>query len=133
VEGTSVELTYRRYLRALNERRFGDLEEFVHDELTYNGGGLTRDVYVAQRREEARQIPDLHYAVDMLLVGGDHVACRIVFDCTPQGEFLGIDVDGRRVSFVEHVFYRFRDGRIEDVWSVIDTDAIREQLAADQA
>jgi predicted ester cyclase len=133
MKSESLEQTYRRYLRALNERTFDDLEEFVHDELTYNGQGLTRDAYVAQRREEARQIPDLHYAVDLLLVGGDHVACRIAFDCSPKGEFLGIDVDGRRVSFVEHVFYRFRDGRIEDVWSVIDTDEIREQLSGDQA
>jgi predicted ester cyclase len=39
-----------------------------------------------------------------------------------------VAVNGRRVSFVEHVFYRFRDGRIQDVWSVIDTDAIRSQV-----
>jgi predicted ester cyclase len=39
-----------------------------------------------------RRIPDLHYAVDLLLTGGDHVACRLAFDCTPQGEFLGVAV-----------------------------------------
>ncbi len=125
-----LETIYRRYLRALNERRFEDLGEFLHDELTYNGAALTSADYAAQRLDEVRRIPDLHYAVDLLLVGGDHVACRIAFDCSPEGEFLGLPVDGRRISFVEHVFYRFRDGRIEDVWSLIDTDAIRRQLEA---
>ncbi|MCA2211900.1 ester cyclase [Jidongwangia harbinensis] len=47
----------------------------------------------------------------------DHVACRLRFGCTPQRQFLGIEAGGRRVSFGEHVFYRFRDSRIEQVWS----------------
>ena len=50
------------------------------------------------------------------------------FDRTPRQRFLGIDAAGRRVSFAEHVFYRFRENRIEQVWSVIDTDGIRRQL-----
>jgi predicted ester cyclase len=43
--------------------------------------------------------------------------------------FLGIDAGRRRVSFAEHVFYRFRANRIEKVWSLIDTDGIRHQLS----
>jgi predicted ester cyclase len=35
------------------------------------------------------------------------------------------------VAFAEHVFYRFRDGRIEQVWSLIDTDALRDQMTTD--
>ena len=45
-----------------------------------------------------------------------------------SASFLGIDASGRRVSFAEHVFYRFRASKIEHVWSLIDTDAIRRQL-----
>jgi predicted ester cyclase len=123
-----LETIYRRYLRTLNERRHDDLAQFVQDELTYNGEPLTATEYAAQRRREAQEIPDLAYAVDLLLVAGDHVSARLVFDCSPRGDFLGLPVDGRRVSFVEHVFYRFREGRIEDVWSLVDTDAIRAQL-----
>jgi len=39
-----------------------------------------------------------------------------------------VPVNGRRVSFCENVFYAFRDGRIEQVWSVIDKVAIEAQL-----
>jgi predicted ester cyclase len=129
--GDPLERTYRRYLRALNERRFDDLVEFVHDELTYNDEAITREDYAALLTSDVRRIPDLHYAVDLLLVAGDHVSCRIAFDCTPEGDFLGVAVDGQRVSFVEHVFYRFRDDRIEQVWSLIDTDSIRRQVGPD--
>ena len=41
---------------------------------------------------------------------------------------LGLPVDGRRVSFGENVFYEIRDGKIAQVWSIIDRDAIRAQL-----
>jgi predicted ester cyclase len=42
--------------------------------------------------------------------------------------FLGSAVNGRRVTFAENVFYRFRGGKIEEVWSVIDKAAIEAQL-----
>jgi predicted ester cyclase len=37
-------------------------------------------------------------------------------------------VNGRQVVFAENVFYRFRDERIAEVWSVIDEGAIEAQL-----
>ena len=40
------------------------------------------------------------------------VAARLLFACTPQHAFLGFTPDGRRLVFAEHVFYRYRDGRI---------------------
>jgi predicted ester cyclase len=42
--------------------------------------------------------------------------------------FFGLAPTGRRISFCEHVFYRFRDGRIAQVWSLIDRDAVATQL-----
>ena len=56
------------------------------------------------------------------------VASRLDFNCTPRGEFVGLPVNGKRVSFSENVFYRFRDGKVEEVWSVIDKAAIEAQL-----
>jgi predicted ester cyclase len=42
--------------------------------------------------------------------------------------FLGLQVGGKTVSFSENVFYEFRDGKIREVWSVIDKAAIESQL-----
>ena len=37
-------------------------------------------------------------------------------------------MNGRRVEFDENVFYEIEEGRIRRVWSVIDKDAIRQQI-----
>lgn len=123
-----LEQVYRDYIAALNDRRFDDLDRFVHDRLVYNGDEWTRERYQALLADDVRTIADLHYDIRLLVTGPGHVACRLWFDCTPRREFLGIDAAGRPVSFAEHVFYRFRDNRIEQVWSLIDTDGIRRQL-----
>jgi predicted ester cyclase len=57
-----------------------------------------------------------------------YVASRLRFDCSPKGLFLGLPVNGRRIVFAENVFYQFRAGKIEEVWSVIDKAAIEAQL-----
>ncbi|MGF6640950.1 putative ester cyclase [Paraburkholderia sp. MM6662-R1] len=41
---------------------------------------------------------------------------------------LGLPVQGKRVEFSENVFYEFGDGKIRQVWSVIDKAAIESQL-----
>jgi predicted ester cyclase len=125
-----LEDVYRDYIAALNDRRFDDLDRFVHDQLTYNGEEWTRDTYRELLVDDVRKIPDLRYEIRLLVAGPDHVACRLWFDCTPRQVFHGIDAGGRRVSFAEHVFYRFRADRIADVWSLIDIDSIRRQLPA---
>jgi predicted ester cyclase len=124
-----LEATYRAYLAALNERRLDDLEHYVADELTYNGAPMTRAQYQALIAADVAAIPDLTYDAHLVVASEDEVACRIVFDCTPQREFLGFTPDGARLTFAEHVFYRFEGGRIVAVWSLIDRAAIADQLA----
>jgi predicted ester cyclase len=124
-----LETRYRAYLDALNERRLDDLVQFVHDDLSYNGEPLTRQQYQDLIAADIRAVPDLVYDARIVVAAGDVVACRLVFDCTPQQEFLGFTPTGGRLSFAEHVFYRFREGRIAAVSSLIDRAAIQEQLS----
>ncbi|MCO1659890.1 ester cyclase [Pseudonocardia humida] len=126
-----LEEVYRAYIDALNGRRLDDLDQFVHALVVYNDRTISRQQYAEMIAEDVRRIPDLHFTVDLLVTGDDVVACRLWFDCTPEHEFAGIAPTGRRVTFAEHVFYRFRDGRIERVWSLIDTDAVRDQARND--
>jgi predicted ester cyclase len=123
-----LEARYRAYLDALNERRLDDLVHHVHDELTYNGEPLTRRGYRDLIAADLAAVPDLVYDARIVVAAGDRVACRLVFDCTPRSEFLGFTPNGARLSFAEHVFYLYRDGRIAAVSSLIDRAAIAEQL-----
>jgi len=129
---TEAELAarYRRYIAYLNDRRLRDLEDFVHEELVYNGETKTRVEYQNLIAEDVAACPDLYFNIGLLVVEDGLVACRLDFDCTPQREFLGLQPSGKRVSFCEHVFYRFREGKIAEVWSLIDRSALAEQLAS---
>ncbi|SHK49547.1 Predicted ester cyclase [Pseudonocardia thermophila] len=121
--------TYRAYLSALNDRRFADLTRFVHDTLTYNDELLTRAQYASMIEADTRAVPDLHFVPQLLLADADAVACRLWFTCTPTSTFFGCAPTGRQIAFAEHVFYRFTDGRIAQVLSLIDRTAIAAQLS----
>jgi predicted ester cyclase len=125
----NLESTYLAYLDALNDRRFDELDRYVCDELVYNDKPLTRQEYAAMIAEDTHAVPDLHFKAQLLSTDGDIVACRLWFDCNPTRTFLGLEPTGRPVSFAEHVFYRFEEGRIAHVWSLIDRDAIASQLS----
>ncbi|SFH91532.1 SnoaL-like polyketide cyclase [Bradyrhizobium sp. cf659] len=73
------------------------------------------------------RFPTTH-ALSAFTATAPRIACRLTFDCAPVGNFLGLDVNGKRVSFCENVFYEFADGKIRQVWSVIDKTAIEAQL-----
>ena len=74
------------------------------------------------------RFPDLHFDVQLLICDPPHIASRLNFNCTPKGRFLGLDVNGKKVSFSENVFYEFRKDKIVQVWSIIDKAAIEAQL-----
>lgn len=124
----SLKETYLAYLDVLNERRFDDLAEFVHDEITYNDTTVIRQDFADMFAADTRAVPDLHFAAQLLVNSEDIVAARLWCDCDPAEPLFGLPPTGRRVEFAEHGFYRFHHGRISHVWSVMDSQLIRDQL-----
>jgi len=119
---------YRAYIACLNRQDWGRLGDFVDDAVTHNGRRLGLAGYRRMLEQNFDDIPDLQFKIDMLLCDGDRVAARLVFDCTPKGQFLGLAIDRRRVTFAENVFYEVLEDKIARVWSVIDKAAIEAQL-----
>jgi predicted ester cyclase len=119
---------YRGYIACLNRQDWASLGRFVHEDAHYNGKRIGLSGYREMLEGDFRAIPDLHFAIQLLVSEPPHVASRLSFDCTPKGLLFGLPVNGKRVSFTENVFYEFRDGRIANVWSVIDKAAIEAQL-----
>jgi predicted ester cyclase len=120
---------YRGYIACLNRQDWPRLGQFVADDVIRNGRQLGLSGYRAMLERDFEQIPDLHFSVQLLIADPPCVASRLAFDCSPKGKFLGLDVDGKRVSFTENVFYEFRDEKIAKVWSVIDKSAIEAALS----
>lgn len=119
---------YRAYLACLNARDWNNLGLYVDDDVRHNGRPLGLSGYRAMLEQDYRDIPDLRFEADMIMCDPPRIAARLLFDCRPSGEFLGIAIDGRRVRFAEHVIYEFVDTRIATVWSVLDKPAIEAQL-----
>ena len=119
---------YRDYIACLNRQDWDNLHRFVADDVRHNGRPFGLAGYRAMLERDFEAIPDLRFNIEMLVFETPLVASRLSFDCRPKGLFLGLLVNGRRVAFEENVFYRFRDGKIAEVWSVIDKAAIEAQL-----
>ncbi|GAA4309838.1 ester cyclase [Mucilaginibacter gynuensis] len=122
------EAFYRRYINCLNSGNLAGLSAFVANELAYNGREITLDDYIKSRLQERKAIPDLFYHIELLVTGEDTIACRLHFDCTPAGEFMGFQPNGNRITFSENVFYQLSGGKISAVFSLLDIDAIRKQM-----
>jgi predicted ester cyclase len=119
---------YRGYIACLNKQDWPRLAQFVHDVAIHNGRQIGLSGYRGMLERDFDEIPDLHFNIDKLIADPPYIASRLVFDCSPKGTFLGLPVNGRRVSFAENVIYEFRGEKIVQVWSIIDKATIEAQL-----
>ena len=125
---TDLSDIYRDYIACLNKQDWLKLEKFVHDDVYYNGRRIGISGYREMLERDFCDIPDLYFDIQLLISDPPYIASRLGFDCTPKGKFLGLNVNGKRISFTENVFYEFRRDKIAQVWSVIDKAAIEAQL-----
>ena len=119
---------YRDYIACLNKQDWPKLGRFVDDEVVHNGRRVGLSGYRDMLVRDFDEISDLYFNIQMLISDPPYIASRLGFDCTPKGTFLGLPINGKRVSFTENVFYEFRSKKIREVWSVIDKAAIEAQL-----
>jgi predicted ester cyclase len=127
---TKIELAdiYRDYIACLNRQDWPALGQFVHADVAHNARPFGLSGYRAMLAQDFRAIPDLRFDIEILVCDPPNIAARLKFDCAPVGTFLGLTVNGKRVSFCENVFYELRDGKIRQVWSIVDKAAIEAQL-----
>ena len=119
---------YREYIACLNTQDWPRLEQFGGKGVFYNGQRVGLQKYREMLEGDFEAIQDLSFDIELLICEPPYVASRLRFDCRPKGDFFGLPVNGKRVCFTENVFYEFREGKIENVWSVIDKAAIEAQL-----
>jgi predicted ester cyclase len=125
---TGLSNIYRDYIACLNKQDWPKLDQFVDDDVHYNGRLIGPSGYYEMLEKDFSEIPDLHFNIQLLTSDPPYIASRLAFDCTPKGKFLGLNVNGKRVRFTENVFYEFRTEKIWRVWSIIDKAVIEAQL-----
>jgi steroid delta-isomerase-like uncharacterized protein len=79
-----------------------------------------------------RVLPDLHLTVEDLIAEGDKVVAKNAVTGTHQGEYMGLSPTGKSVAYNEIFIFRFVDGRIAEIWGVVDVFSLMKQLGVIQ-
>ncbi len=85
--GSDLANIYRDYIACLNGQDWADLGRFVRNDVRRNGVALGLAGYRRMLEDSFAQIPDLRFAIQILVADPPHVAARLWFDVTPRGEF----------------------------------------------
>ncbi len=120
---------YCAYIDCLNRRAWDELGLYIAENVTHNGRRFGLSGYRSMLIQDIENIPNLTFVIDRLVCEPPLIAARLLFNCSPKGEFLGLKINGRSISFAENVFYEVNNGKITNVFSVIDKAAIEAQIA----
>jgi predicted ester cyclase len=113
----------------------GDLEAFeqyLHDDVVVHAPAGLSTVGLESERESWRKakaaIPDLHHEFVDQFSSLDAEAGRAIVTGTMRGSYGGLAAEGRRFRIDQAVFAHVRDGKIAELWEIVDTAVLREQL-----
>lgn len=120
---------YRAYLGALNAHEFDRMDEFVHEQVSFNGEPVTREQMIAAQRGLVDAVPDFAWHLEDLLVDGARVAARLTITGTPVRDWLGRARAGTSFKVTEYGMYELRDGRFTQLRNLVDVDALHRPTA----
>ena len=95
------------------------------------GAGL--DYLKARATSLLKAFPDVKFVIEDFIQQGERLAARVTLEGTHRAEFGGIPATGKRMKVYDFAMYRIVDGKITDIWSLIDMQAIRDQLQGDSS
>lgn len=72
--------------------------------------------------------PDLTADVEECVAEGDRVAIRVTLGGTHEGEFMGVEPTGRRMTATAFAFHRVADGKVVERWTMFDVPGVMRQL-----
>jgi steroid delta-isomerase-like uncharacterized protein len=130
------ETLIRRYFGELfNQGRVELVDELLHPAYVNHSPGSAdlprgregvRIVVEAMRRA----FPDLHYAIEDMVVGLDAVAVRATMRGTHRGDFFGFAPSGKAFEVAQMTIEHFRDERIVAHHRLTDEISLLRQLGA---
>jgi len=113
----------------------GVFDQFMHDDVVVHAPAGLSTRGVDSERESWRRalaaMPGLHHEFVDLLVTPSLEAARTTVTGTFAGTYGGLSAQGREFRFEQAVFAHIRDGRISEMWEIVDVAALREQLDDD--
>jgi predicted ester cyclase len=116
----------------INGTQYDRLGEFCSPDVVMNrpGGAVAigLDEYEDHYRALHRTFPDLEAALTDVVSDGTRVATRFTVTATHEGELLGIEATGTRVTFPAQIMFRLGDGTVVEEFHQSDRTTLRKQL-----
>jgi len=83
--------------------------------------------------EYLNAFPDLHYALDDIIVEGEKAVVRCTVTGAHKGEFMGIPPTNKKVKVQAIAIDRVVGGKIVEEWGMSDTLGLMQQLSCTHA
>lgn len=108
-------------------------EELLGPGFTYHVAGSPPLDLEATRKRMAvfgAGFSDSSHSIDYIVAEGDQVAFRSTLAMTHTGEFMGIAGSGEQISVVEMGMMRIENAKIAEMWGLLDTTGLMQQIGA---
>jgi len=113
----------------------GELDSFKaclhHDVVVHAPMGLSTVGLAAEQeswRKARNAMPDLHHEFVAVIRDGGMEAARCVVTGTLDGVYGGLAASAKSFTVDQALFARVRDGKIEELWEIVDTASLLRQL-----
>lgn len=129
-----IELKARRLIEGVwNGEEPSVADELVSSSFVLPGheipGEITGPELYKHLAEQTRSVfPDVHYAIEDVLVDGSRVAVRWTMTGTHEGVVFGVAPTGEKVQIPGIEIDRFEDGQLVAAWIQTDELGILEQI-----
>lgn len=128
------ESVLREWVAAGDADRLEDFDRYLHADVVVHAplGLSTRSIEdeKATWRRALGSFPDLRHDLQEVLCTASTIAARLVVTGTHAGEdFVGIESSGRRFEIDQALFAHVVDGKIAELWEIVDGASFRQQLA----
>jgi predicted ester cyclase len=111
---------------------FEAFDQYLHDDVVVHAPAGLSTVGLESERESWRKaraaMPDIRHEFVDLLSSSTREAGRSIVTGTMRGTYGGLSSEGRSFRIEQAVFAHVRDGRISELWEIVDTAVLREQL-----
>jgi len=109
------------------------LDQYLHEDVISHAPVGLSTVGLQNERESWRRakeaMPDIHHEFLEVVADGPMVAARCVVTGTMNGAYGTLSAEGRSFKVDQAIFAHVRDGKIDELWEIVDTASLRDQLA----
>jgi predicted ester cyclase len=129
---TDVKLLLRDLFAAGDEGNLDVFDEILHKDVIIHAPAGLSTVGLQNEKEswhKAKSVmPDLRHEFLELLGDGSTVAARCIVSGTLNGSLGNLSAQGRHFCLDQAIFAQIHDGKITEIWEIVDTASLQDQF-----